>query len=277
MQGRFAGGDNRALSPAALEEERRAYMAELDDTREVIQDDAQRQFANYAFLHPEPGLLRGLVGSVRMWERSSPQEDLAMHFGFVRFGAGSSDLAKKLATPPLGESGDYEPVCYDALRRFTLEQSKIGGIAKPLSLKAIPLMTLVGEDGPDTVYGAARSMICQAACFHSPQDLKVMVVTDYPDRWDWVKWLPHCQHDELSDSGGQACMVWTSPGQMDDAVGHELHNVRKNFGQAADVRPHWLVINDQAGLDSEWDAIIRRGVGGVAGVTFVRLEVKDGD
>jgi DNA segregation ATPase FtsK/SpoIIIE-like protein len=276
MQGRFAGGDNKALSPAALEEERRAYMAELDDTRDVIQDDAGRQFANYQFLHPEPGLLRGLVGSVRMWERSSSQEDLALHFGFVRFGTGSSDLAKKLATAPLGESADYEPVCYDALRRFSLEQSKISGIAKPLSLKAIPLMTLVGDDGPDTVYGVVRAMICQAACFHSPQDLKIMVVTDDPACWDWLKWLPHCQHGELVDSGGPARMVWTSPAEMNAAVGQELHNVRKNFGQATDdVRPHWLVINDQARLDGEWDTINRKGVGGVAGVTFVRVVVKE--
>lgn len=276
MQGRFGGGD-KALPPQALEEERRAYLDELDQTRDVIQSDAERQFANYQFLHPEPAMLRGLVGSPRMWERSGSAEDVSMHFGFVRFGIGTSDLAKKLAKPRLGESADYEPVCYDALRKFLLEQSKISGIAKPLSLKAIPLMTLVGEDGPDTVYGVVRAMICQAACFHSPQDLKVMVVTDEPARWDWLKWLPHCQHDKLFDSGGPLRMVWTSPTAMDAAVGPELHSARKNYGDlgAGEVRPHWLVINDQLRVDSEWDTLNRKGVGGVAGVTFVRVVVKE--
>ncbi|MGH3967449.1 MAG: type VII secretion protein EccCa, partial [Mycobacterium sp.] len=280
MQSRLGGADNKALSPQVLEEERRCYMDELDKTRDVIQTDAERQFANYQFLYPEPSLLRGLVGSARMWERSSTQQDLALHFGFVRFGTGTSDLAKELVTGPLGESADYEPVCYDALSKFVLEQSKVTGIAKPLSLKAVPLMTLVGEDGPDIIYGLVRAMICQAACFHSPSDLKIMIVTDDVERWDWVKWLPHCQHDTLLDSGGPMRMVWTSPAAMNAAVGRELHNVRRNYGDAAageSVRPHWLVINDQLGVDSEWDTLNRKGVGGVAGVTFVRVVVKEGE
>jgi len=276
MQGRWTGGDNKVLSPAALEEERRSYMVELDGKRDEIQEDARRQFEYYRFLHPEPGLLRGLVGSARMWERSSQEEGLVLHFGFVRCGTGTSDLVKKLEPPPLGEPADHEPVCYEALGRFTLEQTTVAGVAKPLSLRATPLMTLVGEDGPEAVYGLVRSMICQAVCFHSPRDLKVMVVTDDPEQWDWLKWLPHCQHDKLLDSGGSARLVWTSPQQMDAAVGRELHDVRENFGRATDTRPHWLVINDQARLDSEWDVITRKGSGGVAGVTFVRVVVREG-
>ena len=41
------------------------------------------------------------------------------------------------------------------------------------------------------------------------------------------------------------------------------------------MRPHWLVFNDQIGVDSEWEALNRKGVGGVAGVTFVRVTVKE--
>ncbi|WP_261888050.1 hypothetical protein [Mycobacterium pseudoshottsii] len=279
MQGRMGGADNKVLSPQVLEEERRAFLAELDQTREVVQGDASRQFANFQFLHPEPSLLRGLVGSPRMWERSSSENDLAIAFGSLRFGIGTSELAKRLATSPLGEPADYEPVCYEALNKFLLGQSKVNGIAKPLSLKDIPLIQLVGDDGPDTVYGVVRAMICQAACFHSPQDLKIMVVTDDAQRWDWVKWLPHCQHDKQVDSGGPMRMVWTSPAAMDAAVGQELHGVRKNYGDPAAgdaVRPHWLVINDQSRVDSEWDTLNRKGVGGVAGVTFVRVVVTEG-
>nr|VTP02303.1 ESX-1 secretion system protein EccCa1 [Mycobacterium riyadhense] len=276
LQGRFAGADNKALSPAALDEERREYMNGLDEARDVIHKDAQRQFENFRFFHPEPSLLRGLVGSSRMWEREPGDSGLGLHFGFVRVGTGTSDLAKKLATQSLGRPSDYEPVAYHALQKFVLEQSKVAGIAKPLSLKAIPLMTLVGEDGPETVYGLVRAMICQAACFHSPNDLKIMVVTDDASRWEWVKWLPHCQHSDLVDSGGPARMVWTSPQQMEAAVGVHLHNSRKNFGTSGGIEvPHWLVFNDQRRVDSEWDALNRKGSGGVAGVTFVRVVVQE--
>lgn len=274
MQGRFAGaGDNRALSPSALAEERREYLAELDEVRELIQQDAQRQFENFRFFHPEPALLRGLVGSSRMWERSPADRELGLHFGYVRVGTGATDLAKKLATSPLGRASDYEPVTYQALSKFVLAQSRVSGVAKPLSLKAIPSLRLVAQDGPEALYGLVRAMICQAACFHSPSDLKIMVVTDDTSRWEWVKWLPHCQHEELVDSGGAARMVWTSPQDMEAAVGGAaLHQGRRNFGTSGGTElPHWLVFNDQRRVDSEWDALTRKGSGGVTGVTFVRI------
>lgn len=280
MQGRVGGGgpENKAMSPAALEEARREYMHELDECRDILQKDAQRQFENFWFFHPEPGLLRGLVGSSRMWERppADPQSALGLHFGFVRVGTGRTDLAKKLVTPAVGDSADYEPVAYQALRAFVLEQSKVTGIAKPLSLSQFPLMTLVGED-EEPLYDLVRSMICQVACFHSPQHMKIMVVTDNQRRWEWVKWLPHCQHSELLDTGGSARMVWTSPADMDAAVGAKLHNERKNFGvSGGPTIPHWLVFNDQSRVDSDWDTLTRKGSGGVAGVTFVRLVVQKG-
>ncbi|MDP7732927.1 hypothetical protein [Mycobacterium sp. TY813] len=278
MQGRMGAGgaDNKVLSGSALYEARRSYMDELDEAREVIQQDAERQFENFRFFHPEPALLRGLVGSARMWEREPGDSKLGLHFGFVRIGTGKTDLAKKLSTHALGRSADYEPVAYQALAKFVLEQSKVDGIAKPLSLNALPLMNLVGEDDDEALHALVRSMICQVACFHSPQHMKIMVVTHDPSRWEWVKWLPHCQHDDLLDTGGSARMVWTSPAEMDAAVGLKLHNERKNFGVSGGVTvPHWLVFNDQRRVDSEWDALTRKGSGGVAGVTFVRILTRE--
>ena len=119
------------------------------------------------------------------------------HFGYVRIGLGKTDLSKKLETPQLGDPADYEPVTYHALDAFLLEQKQIRGIAKPLSLRATAGSALVGENGMEPVYALARSIICQVAVFHSPADFKIMVVTDDPQRWDWMKWPPHCQHATL--------------------------------------------------------------------------------
>jgi len=271
MMGRYGGSDNKTLTPAQMEVARRDYLMELDDIRDVVHADAARQFAQFAWFHPEPGLLRGLVGSARMWERVPGQP----HFAWVRIGVGKTDLTKKFDTPLLGEAADYEPVTYDALRSFLLEQKSVRGIAKPVSLTANPGLGLVGAEGMEPVYGLARAMICQAALFHSPRDFKIMVVTDDVSRWDWLKWLPHCQHWALADSGGPARMVWGSPEEMDAAVGAELHQERKGFGEkGGSALPHWLVINDQVRVSTEWQTLTRKG--GVAGVTFVRLTAELG-
>ena len=66
--------------------------------------------------------------------------------------------------------------------RLLDQQNTIHGIAKPVSLRATPGLALVGEDGQmEPVYGLIRSIICQATVFHSPSDLKVMIVTDNVD------------------------------------------------------------------------------------------------
>lgn len=271
MMGRYGGSDNKTLSPAQMEVARRDYLMELDDIRDVVHADAARQFAQFAWFHPEPALLRGLVGSARMWERVPGQP----HFAWVRIGVGKTDLTKKFDTPLLGEAADYEPVTYDALRSFLLEQKSVRGIAKPVSLTANPGLGLVGCEGMEPVYALARAMICQAAVFHSPRDIKIMVVTDDLSRWDWLKWLPHCQHRALADSGGPARMVWSSPEEMDAAVGAELHQERKSFGEKGGGEvPHWLVINDQSRVSTEWQTLTRKS--GVAGVTFVRLAAEPG-
>jgi S-DNA-T family DNA segregation ATPase FtsK/SpoIIIE len=270
MMGRH-GGSDKTLTPAQMEVARRDYLMELDDIRDVVHADAARQFGQFAWFHPEPGLLRGLVGSARMWERVPGQP----HFAWVRIGVGKTDLTKKFDTPLLGEAADYEPVTYDALRSFLLEQKLLRGIAKPVSLTANPGLGLVGSEGMGPVYELARAMICQAAVFHSPRDFKIMVVTDDVSRWDWLKWLPHCQHWSLTDSGGPARMLWGSPEEMDAAVGAELHQERKGFGEkSGSAFPHWLVINDQSLVSTEWQTLTRKG--GVAGVTFVRLAAELG-
>ena len=66
---RFGGGDNQSLSPAQMEVARRDYMNELDDVRNILHEDAEKQFKQIQWFHPEPAQLIGLVGSARMWER----------------------------------------------------------------------------------------------------------------------------------------------------------------------------------------------------------------
>jgi hypothetical protein len=69
---RFGGGDNKHLTPAQMEIARREYFADLDELRDEVHESAQAQFDQFQFLHPDPQLLLGVVGSRRMWERSRP-------------------------------------------------------------------------------------------------------------------------------------------------------------------------------------------------------------
>ncbi|NTY62527.1 type VII secretion protein EccCa [Mycolicibacterium sphagni] len=271
---RGAGGDKQMSGPQ-LEQARRDYSMTLDETRDSVQAAARAQHAQFEYLHSSPALLSGLVGSARMWCRTPNDQVLKVFYTQVRMGLGTSKVVKELETNELGRREDYEPVTYDASSAFLQTQSKLHNAPKPLLLRNIAGMALIGRDGMEPVYDLARAMICQAAVAHSPRDFKIMIVTDDLARWEWCKWLPHCAHPTLQDRGGPARMLWTTGEQMDVAVGAELHN-REAFRANSTTTPHWLVIDDRRrrGDDRHWETLTRAG--GVAGVTFLALSPEPG-
>lgn len=294
--GRMQGGGERPLSSSELDAARKDFFNTLDDLGDEAQDIAQAQFEQAQHFHPEPALLRGLVGSARMWERQpstaptvagqvdgkpvepSPQQLAALAFGWVRIGVGRQQLAVEFTSEDQGDPAEYEPATFEAERDFDIYQQTVAGIPKPISLRAFAGIGFVGRDGMEPVYGLVRSMVLQAAVFHPPRTLQVMVLTDDATRWDWLKWLPHAQHPDLSraDTGGAARMVWTSTRDLENAVGHEIHTNRGHHGSGSAPIPHLLVICDQERVGSEWDDLTRPKLGGVAGVTFVRLASQRG-
>jgi DNA segregation ATPase FtsK/SpoIIIE-like protein len=134
---------------------------------------------------------------------------------------------------------------------------------------------LIGE--MDAVRGIARSMICQLAAFHSPADLQIMIVTSAPDSWDWVKWLPQCQHPEARDGCGERRLVFTSPAGLEAFAGDELLDRKEWMPPASGLHggpdpsapPLWVIVDDNCGAAEDWaGATGKRGVGRVC---FVRL------
>ncbi len=295
--GRMQGGGERQLSSSELDAARKDHFNDLDQLGDEAQDIAQAQFDQAQHHHPEPRLLRGLVGSTRMWERqpiSAPlpreqadgtageptaQQLAAVQFGWVRTGVGRQQMAVKFTSEDQGEPAEYEPATFEAERDFLLYQQTVDDVPKAISLRSFAGIGLVGTEGMEPVYGLVRSMVLQAAVFHSPQMLQVMVLTDDPKRWEWLKWLPHAQHPDArrADTGGPARMVWTSTSELEKAVGHEIHQGRGQHGAGSVPTPHMMVICDMERVGSEWDDLTRVALGGVAGVTFVRLASQRGE
>ncbi len=173
-----------------------------------------------------------------------------------------------------------------ALRDFILEQSKIRGIGKVLSLRSKPGFSVAGDD-PAELRAFMRSVLCSLAVYHSPGDLKLMVVTRHPEAWSWLVWLPHNQHDEMFDACGLRRLVFTSPTELEDALDAELH--RKGRGpwspptgsspttmlspieamSGTALGPHWVIVDDNVGTPEQWEGVT--GQKGMAGITVLRL------
>lgn len=294
--GRMRGGGEKQLTGGQLDEARKDYFIALDVLGDDAQETALAQFAQAQHFNPNPAQLRGLVNSKRMWERKpnvamasqtggdgrvverSAEQLASMAFGWVRMGLGRTKLAMQYTSEDQGEPAEYDPACFEGERQFDVHQQTVADIPIPISLPATPGLGLVGVDGMEPVLGLARAMVLQATVFHSPRDFKVMVLTSTPEHWDWMKWLPHNQLSEMrrADTGGSARMVWTSLGDMTAAIGEELEHARGKHASGP-TYPHWLIICDQDRVSPDWDAITRSKLGGVSGVTFLRLASERGD
>jgi type VII secretion protein EccCa/type VII secretion protein EccCb len=287
FSGRFGRG--RRISWGEQEKQRRIYLRQLDEDRDEVQRAAQDQRRSQLFVHGDPQKLDTVIGGPRMWERRTGAPD----FLDVRLGIGvqqASDSAVSLQWPevPIGE--ELEPVTGGALRDFILEQSKIRGIGKVLSLRSKPGFSFVGPD-PDELHDLARAILCSLAVYHSPNDLKLMVVTRHPELWSWLVWLPHNQHDEMFDACGLRRLVFISPTELEEALDAELH--RKGRGPWTPpvgtsptsmpsamespglmLGPHWVIVDDNIGTPEQWESVT--GQKGMAGITVLRLATRPG-
>ncbi|GAT07621.1 type VII secretion protein EccCa [Mycolicibacterium novocastrense] len=292
FSGRF--GRARKISWGEQEKNRRTYLRELDGDREQIQKAVGAQRASQERVHSNPLGLGAIVGGPRMWERRRSDPD----FLDVRLGVGvqnAPDSVLSVTWPDIPIEEELEPVTGQALRDFILEQRKIRDIAKVLNLRSQPGFSFVGED-LDRVRSLMRSVLCSLAVFHSPSDVKLMVVTRNPDVWSWMVWLPHNQHDELFDACGWRRLVFQTPGELEQTLAGELHMKGKrgawkpptaasptamasplespNGDSPADLGPHWVIVDDNTGSPEAWESVV--GQVGKERITVLRVASRVG-
>ncbi len=238
--GSMGGGGSE--KKAELDAERRDYMRHLAQARRRARRAADQQRAALTWRHPDPNSLWSIAASRRMWERRTTEDD----FGEVRVAVGPQRLEITIVTPETKPVEDLEPMTAIALRRFVRAHSTVPDLPMALSLRSFSRIALRG-DRPATL-DLARSMVCQMATFHAPDDLIIAVVAAeerMPD-WDWVKWLPHAQYGRRSDGAGAVRLAFHGMDELDALLADDLSS-RPRF--SADVKPlttapHLVVLLD---------------------------------
>ncbi|HTQ21269.1 type VII secretion protein EccCa, partial [Mycobacterium sp.] len=288
FSGRF--GRARRISWGEQEKQRRSYLRQLDEDRDEVQRAAHEQRRSQLFVHADPQRLDTVIGGPRMWERRPNDPD----FLDVRMGIGvqqANESAVSLQWPDVPVGEELEPVTGGALRDFILEQSKIRGIGKVLSLRSSPGFSFLSDELSE-LHSHLRSVLCSLAVYHSPNDLKLIVVTRHPESWSWLVWLPHNQHDEMFDACGLRRLVFASPTELEEALDAELH--RKGRGpwtppagssptsmpspvesiSGPTLGPHWVIVDDNVGTPEQWEGVT--GQKGMVGITVLRLATRAG-
>ncbi|CAM5686499.1 Type VII secretion protein EccCa OS=Streptomyces alboniger OX=132473 GN=eccCa PE=4 SV=1 [Streptomyces alboniger] len=222
---------------------RRDYLKYLAQTRRTVRRTALKQRDTQFYLHPAPEQLWSVVAEgSRVWERRIGDRD----FGQARVGLGPQQLSTPLVAPETAPVDELEPLAAGAMQRFLAVHSSLEGLPVAVSLRAFYHLTVSGE--PEAAQGTARALVAQLVTLHGPEDLLVAVVAapGAVGRWDWTKWLPHCQSAGQVDGAGARRLFGDDLGELEQLLADRLDG-RPRFsrdGQPVLDQPHLVVVLD---------------------------------
>ncbi|WP_193606205.1 type VII secretion protein EccCa [Mycobacteroides abscessus] len=198
-------GNSGGPKTAEINALRRKYLEMLSNLRTKVYSRAAAQYDYLSHFAPPPSALAAMVGGPRTWERSRPAKD-PTYFLAVRAGVARQRLGggmKMVDAPP---DNVIEPVSRVFAERFFRAHRAVEGMPTIIDLKTHRSVQFFGTGD---VLGVIRSMLLQLAVFHPPNLVLIAVVTDDPEQWDWIKWLPHNQNPHRRDAMGTERMVYT--------------------------------------------------------------------
>ncbi|MFC5184039.1 type VII secretion protein EccCa [Actinomadura harenae] len=243
---------------------RRDYFRYLSQARRKVRRAADQQRESLEWNSPSPDSLWSLVMSARIWERRPTDPD----FGNVRIGAGPQKLAVQLIPPETKPIEDLEPMTAGALRRFVRAHSTVPNLPVAVSLPSFSRILPAGD--VEAVRGMIRAMIAQLCAFHSPDDMRVSVCASPQAmaHWDFVKWLPHSMHPQVTDAAGPVRLMANTLTELEAMLAFEVKD-RPRFtpGLSQNDLPYHIVIVDGGAVTPDSQI----GADGIEGVCVIDI------
>jgi S-DNA-T family DNA segregation ATPase FtsK/SpoIIIE len=246
---------------------RAAYLHYLANARALVREAAGRQRQALCWRHPEPAALASVAAErSRVWERA-PSDPSFLH---VRYGVCTQPLSLELVPAETAPVDQLDPVSAAARHRLLVVHRRQAGLPASIDLRAFTRVEICGA--PDPARALARSLICSAATFHSPEHLAVAVLA--PERnlghWDWVKWLPHRRMVAASPTGPTAplssahdasphlLLVTDGVAAPDSRHGVTLLDVTDDWDELEDATALRLRLEGEPGADGRPPLIVQR-------------------
>ena len=276
-------GQNGGNNTGELNKERKDYIYSLRETRKLAHKAGQEVHDVMCKMFPNPAILHNYVGNMNvkdpvMWQYNEENQGGIVAFeGTVdeisfkpymsaRMGTGITNLIPNLTFEPLSVPETLEPVTTTQFRLFVRTQGFIPNIPIGVSLASSGAFAITGDD--EKKYGLIRAMLMTLMFNHSPNVLRIAVVTDNVEdpKWQWLKWSQHALHPSATDQLGPYRMIYPNMRTF-------AQEVPEAIGDATEDRPHWIVV-----VDKPYDEVTlpqRTGMGtGGYNSTFIVVNAK---
>lgn len=279
------GFRQRSQRMANLTSSRREYLTYLSGLRKTVRTAGRKQRNAALWNAPAPQSLTAIAQEpARRWERIQSDGD----FMQLRFGVHDEPLCITLEAPELPPLAQLDPVSASAAHRFMLAHESLRNMPYVVNMRQFKRVELLGD--LERTEALARAVLCQAATWHAPDCLRIVVLASEAriGQWDWVRLLPQAAglNDELAQEPAEALastvghgryMVTSNIHAVDLLVGSQALDRNRYTGSDYEIVPHVLVVND--GFDREQLAKETQlfASDGLDGVTVIDLPDEWGD
>ncbi len=247
--------------------ERKAYTGYLNRVREELNRTVQlQQQVNLRLYPPATRLLEVVTQRNReqpqLWERRP--EDL--DFLQVRLGLGTTRLCRPVRMDAANNLYvEYVPELQRAAEQLVNEFDHLENVPIDVALRDVGIVSIVGTSLQTRTL--MRSILCQLATFHSPEDVRFAV--SYPgqavDEWAWLKWLPHVRRLyqvklDKQHAPEPLCLLADTPADFQELLNKQIarelgrrHQLSEDKKDAAAelMKPHIVLVLDGFSPDSE--------------------------
>lgn len=241
-----------------LNKNRKDYIYQLRELRKQTHKAGKQVHDTMCRMFPNPAILVNYIGNYNtkepvMWQSSEAtpggitafegtvDEVSFRPFMSARLGTGVTNLIPNLSFEPLNVPETLEPVTTNQFRSFVRTQGFVPNVPIGVNLETSPAFAFTCEPGDENrKYGLIRAMIASLAFNHSPNVIRITVITDNIEdpRWEFMKWLPHALHPSAVDRLGASRMVYQS-------IADFANQVPEAVGDPTAGRPQWIVIVDK--------------------------------
>lgn len=262
-----------------IDGEMEEYDLQLREDRALIHQHGRAMHDLRTTCFPHPYDLTSLVGSDQMWQadpdpnigRVIPPEDesdpdvkhlTANPFLRPRIGIGVAPLYPKLkpaedVVPEMLEPGTKVRY-HEAMNTLSV----VANLPMDATLAEYPAYAMRGDEQPRLAL--VRAMLMSLAFNHRPDHLNIGLITDDPDSWQWMKWLPHTEDMTKVEKGmGARLLTWRS---IDEFAARHAKQLERLRSDDPDKPPHLLVVVDLPEQSVDWPVTMP---GGVPGMTWL--------
>jgi len=174
----------------AIQEREEKYQLALDQAKQHINELVAQQRSTLELEYPNPDQVIQIAlarsKNRHLWWRRAYDPD----FLSLRIGTGSSPVTFQLSLSRRINSND--PLLSKAIEVIDANK-EAPNLPILLDLKKSGSMVVQGRNREECC-AAVRRLLADLLVHHSPEDVSLAVMADYPDAstsWGWLKWAPH--------------------------------------------------------------------------------------